>query len=270
MATSKKNVRVEELAPYKVYVTNNYDKFKILEGNREVGAIGFIKKNIQKYGYLWMPILVNEKFEVIEGQHRLEACKELGVPIHYIIQQGLGREHCIALNVGRRNWGTADYVHSYSLDNVDYSYFEILKRKHPQFGPSTIYTAYNNSNTNSVAKSIRNGTLRCTEQDFVTADRVLSWLDGFADDIKAQKISGSKMYLYRAMIFAYNSPKTVKSALTQRIHANIHLIGHSVASFEDGIMKIEDIYNYRVPAENRVDLLSEYRNSVRKAKNKDA
>lgn len=60
--------------------TNNYDMFKRLEGNRFVDPkkVNKLKKSINEVGYISNPIIVNEKMEVIDGQHRLEALKELG------------------------------------------------------------------------------------------------------------------------------------------------------------------------------------------------
>lgn len=267
MATENKTPELFDTeADYGVRITNNYKKFKVLDGNREVNRIGFIKKNIKKYGYLRMPILVNEDHEVIEGQHRLAACEELGVPVHYIVQEGLGIDHCIALNVGRRNWAIKDYVHSKSSTNVDFSYFEILLRKYPAFGLRIISATYDGTVTGGGAsEAVKNGKLRCSEEDFNKADRTLSWLSGFLEDIKASKISGTKNNLYLALIFAYNSPKISKPLLTKRVHDNFRLFGRSIGAIEDAIMKLEDIYNYKVPASNRTDLLSEYRNAVRES-----
>lgn len=98
----------------KVYETTDYDKFKKLEGNRDAKSAKKVIQSIQSVGYIMSPILVNEKFEVIDGQNRLEALKELGLPVHYIMQSGIGLEECRSMNTGRSNWTTLDYVYSYA------------------------------------------------------------------------------------------------------------------------------------------------------------
>jgi hypothetical protein len=67
-----------------IQVTSDYDQFVIMEANREQnrGHIEAIKAAFGEMGNLTrvQPILVNERFEIIDGQHRFIACKELGEP----------------------------------------------------------------------------------------------------------------------------------------------------------------------------------------------
>lgn len=96
--------------------TNNYDKFKHLDGNRRVLAerAAKIKKSIQDHGYILSPIIVNEKFEIIDGQGRHQALKELGLPIDYIVVNGAGLKECVAMNLNQSNWKTIDFIRSYA------------------------------------------------------------------------------------------------------------------------------------------------------------
>lgn len=59
----------------RIYKTDDHTLFKKLEGNRDVRSVEKIIKSIDNVGYVLSPILVNEKYEVIDGQNRLEACK---------------------------------------------------------------------------------------------------------------------------------------------------------------------------------------------------
>lgn len=60
-----------------IKVTNNYEMFKILAGNRGVSParVKKIKKSIEDVGYITSPILVNEKMEVIDGQRQIASFK---------------------------------------------------------------------------------------------------------------------------------------------------------------------------------------------------
>lgn len=80
--------------------TNNYYMFKRLEGNRFVDPkkVNKLKKSIDEVGYISNPIIVNEKMEVIDGQHRLEALKELGKPVEYIVQKNLDIKEVLFMN----------------------------------------------------------------------------------------------------------------------------------------------------------------------------
>lgn len=84
---------VEEntLAEATIYSTRKYDKFSYIEGNRKPThdhvrqLIGSFSDNNSLVAT--RPVLVNDKFQVIDGQHRFEACRALDLPIYYIIGQ---------------------------------------------------------------------------------------------------------------------------------------------------------------------------------------
>ena len=67
-----------------VYETKNYDMFKKLLGNRDVTQqrIEKIKYSIQNVGYVLNPCVINGKNEVIDGQGRIAALRDLDLPVH--------------------------------------------------------------------------------------------------------------------------------------------------------------------------------------------
>lgn len=98
----------------KVYISSDYDMFKKMLGNRDIKGEAQIIESIQQVGYICTPLIINDKYEVIDGQNRLAALKELGLPVYYIIQPGANIQTCRALNIGQKNWGTLDYIDSYA------------------------------------------------------------------------------------------------------------------------------------------------------------
>lgn len=118
----------------KIYVTTNYDTFRALTGNRDVTTMhkNEIVRSIKKSGYFSNPIMVNERMEVIDGQHRLAALKELGLPVEYIIVRGAGAKDAPLLNTASRNWNTKNYIKSYAdQGNGNYKLLQILIQAHP-------------------------------------------------------------------------------------------------------------------------------------------
>ena len=109
----------------KIYITDDYDKFKKLTGNRDVKGTKKIVASIKSVGYVLSPILVNENFEVVDGQNRLEALKQLELPVPYIIQNGIGIEECRHLNIGQSNWNTTQFIRSYA-ESGNESYIRLL------------------------------------------------------------------------------------------------------------------------------------------------
>lgn len=72
----------------KVYHTKDYDKFKVLESNREIKRplVKMLEESIEIWNLtLYKPMIVLKDFSIIDGQHRFEACKNLEEEIHYII-----------------------------------------------------------------------------------------------------------------------------------------------------------------------------------------
>lgn len=67
--------------------SKEYNNFKFLSANRPIdyNHVNKIKKSLQEYGFLdSQPITVNSEMEIIDGQHRFVACKEMGLPIKFV------------------------------------------------------------------------------------------------------------------------------------------------------------------------------------------
>ena len=82
-----------------VYETYDYSLFKKLPENRIVRSDRkekLISSMTQKY--VLSPICVNGNFEIIDGQGRYEARKEMGLPIHYIIDENAKAGDCRLMN----------------------------------------------------------------------------------------------------------------------------------------------------------------------------
>lgn len=96
--------------------TKNYDMFKTLLGNRifNPNLLIELKKSFKRKNlFPYRPILVNEKMEVIDGQHRLNIAKELKIPVYYNILPGGNLEDVRLLNSGMRRWSYRNYLESY-------------------------------------------------------------------------------------------------------------------------------------------------------------
>lgn len=114
-----KEIREDEVVG-QIYYTKNLKQFKVLEGNREVE---YDKKMYDQAleGYL-IPILVNEKNEVIDGQHRLYHSDLAGAGIKYIVVDGLTKDDVIRVNINQRKWNLKDFIASYMHEgNEEYT-----------------------------------------------------------------------------------------------------------------------------------------------------
>jgi len=87
----KTSNHVQNYSPVnKVYVTKDLGMFSSIDGNRVPNLIHVkrLTDSLRKYGMKCNPILVNEKMQVIDGQHRLLAAKEIKCEIYFIIIPG--------------------------------------------------------------------------------------------------------------------------------------------------------------------------------------
>ena len=112
--------------------TSDYSRFTFIEANRKVSkahvsrllaTLTLFPKQIE-----WTPILVNEKFEIADGQHRFTALKEMQQPIYYMMVKGLTIEDARRLNAGAKPWSPMDYAECFcQLGNDAYCFYVKLK-----------------------------------------------------------------------------------------------------------------------------------------------
>jgi hypothetical protein len=112
MFTKKHEVNVI----YKVPVSDPaYYSLKKFKGNRPTVKLNVerIKKSMEKRNFLnCIPIIVDARYRIIDGQNRYEAAKSLGHAIHVIQinDTDLG-QIAIALNTNKRNWTLLNFAH---------------------------------------------------------------------------------------------------------------------------------------------------------------
>jgi hypothetical protein len=118
--------RNKDVSVNQVFVTNDYAKFKFLQGNRSVDPAHVQELvNSMSENYLQMPIHVNQNFQIIDGQHRLEALQILEKPVYYIMHDGWSLDEVHILNTHQVNWSSLDYLNSYvSRGNQQYKIFQ--------------------------------------------------------------------------------------------------------------------------------------------------
>ena len=112
-----------------IHTTKNYEMFSSFGGNRtkNLQHINRIRKSMEE-NYLFTIIIVNERFEIIDGQHRFEVIKELGLPLYYVVCKGYGLNEIHILNQNAKNWTAEDYMNGYcDMGNKDYQIYKEFK-----------------------------------------------------------------------------------------------------------------------------------------------
>jgi hypothetical protein len=115
-----------------VHTTTDYFLFKPIEGNRNKNLmhINRLKKSMAD-NYLFTVIIVNEKYEIIDGQHRFEVIKDLQLDLNYIICKGYSLNEVHILNQNSKTWNADDYLTGYcNLGYEDYLKYASFKEKY--------------------------------------------------------------------------------------------------------------------------------------------
>lgn len=242
----------------KIYTTKDYSKFKKLEGNRDVpiARVEIIKRSIENVGYVTNPIIVNEKFEVIEGQGRLQALKELELPVDYVIEDGCDIRQCVALNMRNTNWKLSDFIKSYAdRGYVGYKRLCMLMEKYDNYG-ITIFATAVKLNSKFDNNQIKSGTLEISEKEYNDAIDRLDWLNEIAPYCKS--CTGELAFLYQSLLLCREFNEIDIDKLKERVISQ-NSIMLPFSSIPDCMQSLEQIYNKNRQEKFKVYIFTEYR-----------
>lgn len=107
----------------KIQSTQDYPLFKRISGNRTLSQ-PHIKRLLEAIQdspetITFNPIIVNDRMEVIDGQHRLEAIKKLNLPVHYVKVSDIGLDTVQKLNSVSKTWTPMDFAKSFAENGND-------------------------------------------------------------------------------------------------------------------------------------------------------
>jgi|TARA_Y100000310_G_scaffold82028_1_gene78620 hypothetical protein len=112
--------------------TNDYSLFSFIEGNRQInkGQLLRLGRSIREQ-YIPVPIVVNDKKQIIDGQHRFMTAVEQNKPVYFIEIDGLGLSEVHRLNTNSKNWTADDYMNGYAeLGFSQYAQYRNFKKKY--------------------------------------------------------------------------------------------------------------------------------------------
>lgn len=238
----------------RIFQTDEYDMFKRLPDNRDV-----LDKRVRKLvasiseKYLTNPIIVNEKMEIIDGQGRYEALKQLGKPIDFIVVNGAGSEDCKRMNRFNTRWSTLDFAKSFAKAGIK-AYIILLRGVDATKLSITMVLRLANHGTtpkgSSVAMSkFEKGELDFTDQDY---DKVLA-VHKAADEITyaLQTTHRRNDAFYTAVKIItetdnYSHERMLRNCATLRSSYN------QMSALKDQLVEFERIYNYRTSGDKKL------------------
>jgi hypothetical protein len=140
-STTTKTTRVTS----KIEETDNYDMFKPLPHNRPVvqSHVARLMTSMAERPHLRpaRPVLVNDKYQVIDGQHRLRASELNGQSVYFMVVDGLTIDDARLLNALQRTWSLLDYAYSYASSKVP-AYIQFVKTYEARELPPSVIMEY--------------------------------------------------------------------------------------------------------------------------------
>lgn len=247
---------MEEKIIGNVNETYEYEKFKLILGNRNVSSVKKILKSIDNVGQLRIPIIVNEKYEIIDGQHRYQAWKERNLPIYYTICEGYGIKECIAMNTTSENWKSEDYINCYA----EYGYFDYIalrafeNRYSGKLSKMVIRMAAAGNYGKSNADAIKNGTFKLAMHES-EVEKELEFLSMF--DIP-KTLRGNAQLIYYILRFCYECEEVDNAKLYKQWQECGSQV-QGITDIKSAAEAVEKIYNYRCSKKCYVYIATEYR-----------
>jgi hypothetical protein len=234
-----------------VQATTEYELFGLIGPNRTVdkGHVNTIKQSLEEDGNWLMnsPIIVNGRFEVIDGQHRLEAAKELRLPVYFRILDGLTIQDARKMNIRHKGWKSYDYLKSYADEGrIPYVKLRTLKEENPEVSLSVLIVYSLGSNVAGYNKNFREGTLENFDIEKArTRLRKLAQLAELNSSFRTKEVS-------RALLTMMGTPGYSHARMVRKM-TNLGEGGYqAMMTYNDNLRALEDLYNRYVQGANKL------------------
>lgn len=247
----------------KILKTEDYSLFELTEINRDPKHSENVKSSIEiKDLTSYIPILVkvnpnNGKYTIYDGQGRFLACKDLDLPIYFVIGESLDIDDIQLLNISQEKWKPGDYLRHYANRGFEeYKKIEKLLRECKYMKIGYILRVWQfrikeGDKEYSTSATLRKGkyTLPDHAADRIRAiDRVLRVIH---DNVESDRITNvgaiaraiGSLYLLDVDLYA----------LTDQITKHPHQFRPQA---NQALYKVhfEEVYNYRKGHKNRISL----------------
>lgn len=237
-----------------IHQSKDYGSFTLIEGNRLVN-----KKHVQELIKSFEttpdiarthPILVNEKLDIIDGQHRFLAWQALKWPIYYIQEKGLSLLDALRLNSNQKAWKIEDYARAYATSgNVQYQQFLELMEEYPL--PYGVLQAYcEGYRRHGGTQLFTTGKLRFMKDRKQVRQNIERYLE------LREMVRGTVPQSFAwAMLEAFKDPKYNHDHFTGKfkLRGEIEVV-HFHGNRNDWLRVIENIYNFYTPPADQIRL----------------
>lgn len=240
-----------------IRTTTNYELFGFISGNRNINNSNLkkIKDSLSK-NYIDTNAIIcildddeKQPLKIVDGQHRFEACKELGLKVSYIIDSKLKMSDILnnitLMNTASKEWDVNDFMVSESKKgNENYRrYQEIYNMTSNTFDHQAIFYILNSLKQRTYInfEMFKNGKLEFTQKDYeILKNRIqtLSKFNTFSEKGNKRHYQKALNDLMNVKKFDVNRMLFKLGELSQRVEKTNTITG--------ALKQLADIYNHKL------------------------
>lgn len=241
-----------ELPPNIVQTTTDYTMFRRLPGNREVRP-ALVHELIRSFTdkpqlITARPILLNESYQVVDGQHRLEALKRCDKAVPYMVVPQLTVADARLLNALQRSWSLTDFVRSFA-ETEGGKFMELVDLMDEYKLPPRVLIIYASGKHGNYVSMQR---FRMGYYDPRPYEDIVEDLDRLREFEPYQK-SWNEQAFAIAVVKLLRHEKYDHQRMLRKLRAHGVLQHHSAS--REYLRDLESVYNTNTPAENFVRFL---------------
>ena len=242
-----------------VYETRDYKAFSFITGNRNINNshLEKLRKSMTEM-LIPIPIVVNEKLQIIDGQHRYMICKEEGWTLTFIQIKGLALTHVQKINELMKVWTAEAFMHCYcdlALETEDGEYddyveYREFKRKYG-FGHNETQAILTNQRmfSGNLSDRFRNGSFKIN--DLKKATHVAERITDVGKYYQGYKRRGFVI----AMLHCFATPEYDHDRFLSKLSYQTYKLSDQ-SNYKQYLQIAQDIYNYHAREGDRLLLVS--------------
>ena len=253
---NKKNKPVNLPVNIQLYKTTDYSQFKFIDFNRQLlkeSELTKLQECIERSNFLSiMPIIVNKKMEVTDGQRRLKVAMRLKKPVYFIKSELITVDNLMDGNMGVGAWKVTDYIHYYSARGYD-DYQLLAKYMEDQRLPAStsLMIIYNYAGrTFELNERLKLGKFKIENyQEALERTKKIFDFSKYIDWYR------HKSFVCAVLFIMQNNKYNHKRMLKKMAYNSRRLV--KCGDVEGFLKMLEDLYNHNTKLENKVRFFGE-------------
>lgn len=243
-----------------IFTTTNYSMFGHIGGNRNLDTsnLNKIKQSVSKKHIKTNAVICildsndqKEPLKIVDGQHRFEACKELNIPVSYVIDSSLTMASILnditLLNTASKEWDVSDFMNSEAQKgNQNYIlYSQVYNIFNNSFDHESLFFILNSDINRTCPKVsyplFKSGQLHFDQSDYNYLVQRLKDISQF----NHYNEIGGKRYYQKAINQLMNTKGFDVKQMLSKIQSRQSLIV-KCTTVDGALKQLADIYNYKI------------------------